>query len=55
MKKHIIFNFLMLCLLVAPVSRAQFSFGTNSFVIKTGATVVLDGLTISPAAMEYFL
>lgn len=48
MKKYIILSCAMLLLLVAPASMAQFSFGNNSLLIKSGALVTLDGLTIAP-------
>jgi hypothetical protein len=38
----------MLCVLVAVTSKAQFSSGTDGFVIKDGTAVALDGLTITP-------
>jgi hypothetical protein len=38
----------MLCLLVSVTSKAQFSSGTEGFLIKDGTAVALDGLTITP-------
>jgi|GEM_PF-1665568 len=38
----------MLCVLIAVTSKAQFSSGTDDFVINDGTAVALDGLTITP-------
>lgn len=46
LKRHIWST--LLCVLVAVTSKAQFSLGTDDFVVKDGTTVALDGLTIIP-------
>jgi hypothetical protein len=38
----------MLCVSVAVTGKAQFSSGTDGFVVKNGTAVALDGLTITP-------